>query len=44
MKYRYFAQKFYILENFESDFLYIELWFPDKYSKPIEITDKIKIT
>ena len=40
---RYFTQKFYIFEKFNSDFPYIEVWFTDQNSKPLKIEDKIKI-
>ena len=32
------------LKSFDSEFLYIELWFTDQNSKPLEIEDKINIT
>ena len=32
------------LKSFDSEFLYIELWFTDQNSKPLEIVDKINIT
>ena len=35
---------FTFLKTFDSEFLYIELWFADQISKPLEIEDKINIT
>ena len=32
------------LKNFDSEFSYIEVWFTDQNSKPLEIEDKISIT
>ena len=32
------------LKTFNSEFLYIEVWFADQNSKPLEIEDKIKDT
>ena len=32
------------LKTFSSEFSYIEVWFADPYSKPLEIKDKINIT
>ena len=34
---------FYFLETFNSEFLYIEVWFTDQNSKSLEIEDKINI-
>ena len=31
------------LKNFNSEFSYIEVWFPNQNSKPLEIEDKINI-
>ena len=31
-------------KTFNSKFSYIEVWFTDQNSKPLEIEDKIKIT
>ena len=31
------------LKTFNSEFLYIEVWFTDQNSKPLEIEDKINI-
>ena len=31
-------------KTFNSEFLYINVWFTDQNSKPLEIEDKIKIT
>ena len=40
-----FSPKYFIfLETFYSEFSYIEVWFTDQNSKPIEIEDKINIT
>ena len=38
------TKNFISLKTFDSEFLYIELWFTDKNSKPLEIEDKINIT
>ena len=35
---------FIFLKTFDSEFLYIEVWFTDQNSKPLEIEDKINIT
>ena len=35
---------FVFLKTFESKFAYIEVWFSDQNSKPLEVEDKIKIT
>ena len=32
------------LKTFNSELSYIEIWFPDQNSKPLEKEDKIKIT
>ena len=32
------------LKTFESEFSYIEVWFTDQNSKPLDIQDKTKIT
>ena len=32
------------LKTFESEFSYIEVWFVDQISKPLEIEDKMNIT
>ena len=37
-------KKFIFLKTFNSDFSYIEVWFTDRNSKPLEIEDKINIT
>ena len=37
-------KNFRILETFDSDFSYIEVWFTDPNSKPLEIKDNINIT
>ena len=37
-------KNFIFLENFDSEFLYIELWFTDQNFKTIEIKDKVKVT
>ena len=34
---------FIFLKNFDSDFWYIEVWFTDQSSKPLEIEDKTNI-
>ena len=36
-------KNFIFLKNFNSEFSYIEVWFPDQNSKPLEIEDKINI-
>ena len=33
-----------MLRTFNSDFLYTEVWFTDRSSKPLEVEDKIKTT
>ena len=35
---------FIFLRSFDSGFSFIEVWFPDHNSKPLEIEDKIDIT
>ena len=37
-------KNFIFLKTFNSEFPYIELWFTDQNSKPLEIEDKINIT
>ena len=37
-------KNFIFLKTFNSEFLYIEVWFSDQNSKPLEIEDKISIT
>ena len=37
-------KKFIFLKTFNSEFSYIEVWFTDQNSKPLEIKDKINIT
>ena len=37
-------KKFILLRTFNSEFSYIEVWFTDQNSKPLEIEDKINIT
>ena len=32
------------LKTFNSEFSYIEIWFPDQNFKPLEIENKINIT
>ena len=34
---------FIFLKTFDSEFLYIEVWFTDQHSYPLEIDDKINI-
>ena len=36
-------EKFIFLKTFDSEFSYIEVWFTDQDSKPLEIKDKINI-
>ena len=45
VNYQIFHQKKIIfLKSFNSEFSYIEIWFTDQNSKPLEIEDKINIT
>ena len=37
-------KNFIFLKTFNSEFSYIEVWFTDQSSKPLEIEDKINIT
>ena len=37
-------KNFIFLKNFDSEFSYIEVWFTDQNSKPLETEDKISIT
>ena len=37
-------ENFIFLKTFDSEFLYIEVWFTDQNSNPLEIKDKISIT
>ena len=37
-------KSFIFLKTFDSEFLYIEVWFTDQNSKPLELEDKINIT
>ena len=37
------TKNFIFLRTFNSEFLYIEIWFTDQNSKPLEIEDKIKV-
>ena len=37
-------KNFIFLKTFNSEFSYIEVWFTDQNSKPLEIKDQIKIT
>ena len=37
-------ETFIFLKTFDSEFSYIEVWFTDKNSNPLEIEDKINIT
>ena len=37
-------KNFIFLKTFNSEFTYIEVWFTDQNSKPLEIEDKINIT
>ena len=38
------TKKFIFFKKFVSEFSYIEVWFTDRNSKPLELEDKIKIT
>ena len=37
-------KNFIFLKTFDSEFSFVEVWFTDQNSKPLEIEDKIKIT
>ena len=37
-------KSFIFLKTFDSEFLYIEVWFTDQNSKSLELEDKINIT
>ena len=37
-------KNFIFLKTFNSEFSYIEVWFTDQHSKPVQIEDKINIT
>ena len=37
-------ENFIFLKTFDSEFSYIEVWFTDQNSNPLEIEDKINIT
>ena len=39
-----FPKNFIFIKIFDSDFSYIEVWFTDQNSNPLEIEDKINIT
>ena len=39
---RFLPKNFIFLKTFNSEFSYIEVWFTDQYSKPLDIEDKIK--
>ena len=36
-------KNFLFLKTFDSEFSYIEVWFTDQNSKPLEIEDKINV-
>ena len=38
------SENFIVLKTFDSEFLYIEVWFTDQNSNPLEIEDKMNIT
>ena len=38
------SKNFIFLKTFDSEFSYIEVWFTNQNSKPLEIEDKINIT
>ena len=38
------SKKFMFLKTFDSEFSYIEVWFTDQNSNPLEIEDKTDIT
>ena len=38
------SKNFMFLKSFNLEFSYIEVWFTDQNSKPLEIEDKINIT
>ena len=37
-------ENFVFLETFDSEFSYVEVWFTDQKSNPLEIKDKLNIT
>ena len=37
-------EKFLFLKKFDSEFLYIEVWFTEQNYNPLEIEDKVNIT
>ena len=37
------TKHFAVLKTFDSDFSFIEVWFTDQNSKPLEIEDKINV-
>ena len=37
-------KNFILIKTFDSDFSYIEVWFTDQKSNPLDIEDKINIT
>ena len=37
-------ENFMFLKSYYSEFLYIEVWFADQNSNPLEIADKINVT
>ena len=39
-----FPKHFLFLETFNSEFSYVEVWFTDQNSKPLDVEDKINIT
>ena len=41
---RYSPKNLTLLKTFNSEFSYIEVWFTDQNSKPVEIEDRINIT
>ena len=41
---RYFAKNFTFLKIFDAEFLYVEVWFTDQNSIPLEIEGKMNIT
>ena len=40
---RFTPKKFLFLGNFDSDFLYVEVWFTVQNSRPLELEDKMNI-
>ena len=41
--YAFTPKKFLFLGNFDSEFLYVEVWFTVQNSRPLELEDKMNI-